>query len=62
VLDTINYTCGQLMEAENAIDMFIEKYQMKPLDALNWFYMTEWNTTIDIPIKMLFKHLSIAAF
>jgi len=53
VLKVINYTSHQLMEAENAIDMFIERYNMLPEDAHQWFHMTEWNTSPAVTDKML---------
>ena len=53
LLKVINYTAHQLMDATNAIDMFIERYNMLPADAHQWFYMTEWNTESAISPKML---------
>lgn len=53
VSKVINYTTEQLMEAPNAIDMFIERYKMLPADAHQWFYMTEWAKTSAVSVKML---------
>lgn len=53
LLKVINYTSEQLMQAPNAIDMFIERYNMLPEDAHQWFYMTEWATEVQASPKML---------
>jgi len=53
VLKVINYTSNQLMDANNAIDMFIERYKMLPEDAHQWFHMTEWNTKPKVSEKMI---------
>lgn len=59
VLKVINYTSHQLMLAENAIDMFIERYNMLPQDAHQWFHMTEWNTIPTVSEKMLVNVMQI---
>jgi hypothetical protein len=41
------------MTADNSIDMILANFDMKPEDALAWFYSTEWNTDYTISEKML---------
>ena len=53
ILKTINFTCKQFMTADNSIDMILTHFDMKPEDALAWFYSTEWNTDYTISEKML---------
>src|SRR5690606_31165823 len=53
MLEVINFTCGQFMKAENSIDMVLANFDMKPEDALTWFYSTEWNTDFRLSRKML---------
>jgi len=53
LLKTINFTCKQFMTADNSIDMILTHFDMKPEDALAWFYSTEWNTDYTISEKML---------
>jgi len=53
ILKTINFTCKQFMTADNSIDMILANFDMKPEDALAWFYSTEWNTDYTISEKML---------
>ncbi len=53
ILKTINFTCKQFMTADNSIDMILANFDMKPEDALAWFYSTEWNTDYNVSEKML---------
>lgn len=53
MLKVINFTCKQFMTADNSIDMLLENFDMKPEDALTWFYSTEWNTDFTVSEKML---------
>ncbi|MDI1232986.1 MAG: hypothetical protein PSX81_01755 [bacterium] len=53
ILKTINFTCKQFMTADNSIDMILANFDMKPEDALAWFYSTEWNTDYKVSEKML---------
>jgi sulfonate transport system substrate-binding protein len=53
MLEVINFTCSQFMKAENSIDMVLANFDMKPEDALTWFYSTEWNTDFRLSRKML---------
>jgi sulfonate transport system substrate-binding protein len=53
ILQVINFSCKQFMQADNTIDMLLENFDMKPEDALSWFYSTEWNTDFQVSEKML---------
>ncbi len=53
LLEIINFTCKQFMKANNSIDMILANFDMKPEDALTWFYSTDWNTDFRISQKML---------
>jgi len=53
MLKAINFTCKQFMTADNSIEMLLENFDMKPKDALTWFYSTEWNTDFKVSEKML---------
>jgi sulfonate transport system substrate-binding protein len=53
MLQVINFSCKQFMQADNTIDMLLENFDMKPEDALSWFYSTEWNTDFQVSEKML---------
>ena len=53
LLKVINYTSHQLMDANNAIEMFVNRYGMLAEDAHQWFHMTEWNTESHVSGKML---------
>lgn len=53
ILETMNFICKQFMTADNSIDMLLENFEMKPEDALSWFYSTEWNTDHHVSAKML---------
>lgn len=49
----ICYTSAQLMQANNALEMFETRYNMLPIDAHDWFYMTEWAISNEVSAKML---------
>lgn len=53
LLNIMNFTCKQFMQADNSIDMVLENFDMKPEDAHAWFYSTDWNTDFNISRKML---------
>lgn len=53
------YTASQLMEATNALEMFEDRYNMPPIDAHDWFYMTEWAVTNEVSPKMLENAMQI---
>ncbi|MEZ4804792.1 MAG: ABC transporter substrate-binding protein [Bacteroidia bacterium] len=53
LLNVINFSCKQFMQADNTIDMLLENFDMNPEDALSWFYSTEWNTNFQVSEKML---------
>ena len=53
LLGVINFATKQFMTADNSVDMVLENFDMKPEDALSWFYSTEWNTDFQVSEKML---------
>lgn len=53
VLNVINYTTQQFMASTEARQMLVDRYDMLPKDAHQWFYMTEWETEIKTPNRTL---------
>lgn len=53
VLDVITRVSAEFVSSPNAVQLLIERFNMKVEDATAWFYNTDWSYDYSISAKML---------